>query len=95
MYKFLFLIFLLCTGCQHYVQPTYIPLSYEKRILDLSTYKNIDIKYNNTEMCMSEKDYQLILKLLIDLKNYIEYQKITIDSLDSYQQKIYQQSSKK
>lgn len=89
------LIFLFLVGCTKYVQPTYLPLTYEKRTLDLSKYKNIDVKSNNKEICMAEESYQSILFLLVDLKNYIEYQNLTIKSLDNYQQKIYQNSSKK
>lgn len=95
MYK-IFLIFLLLVGCTpHYIQPIYEPLSYEKKILDLSTYKEIKFKQNNNDICLTSDNYQLLIFLLVDLKNYIEYQKIVIHSLDEHQQNIFKKSSKK
>lgn len=95
MYKYIFLFLL--TGCTpHYIQPTYEPISYEKKVLDLSAYKEITITHNNnTNICLTENNYQLLMFLLVDLKNYIEYQKIVINSLDNHQQLIYKKSLKK
>ena len=94
MYKY-FLPFLLVGCTPHYIQPIYEPISFEKKTLDLSSYKDIQVLQKNESICMSEDNYQLLMFLLIDLKNYIEYQKTIVNTLDEHQQKIYKNSLKK
>lgn len=95
MYKII-LMCLLLVGCHtQYVQPIYQPLTYEHKSLDLSPYKDIALKQNNNDICLTDDNYQLIVLLLTDLKNYIDYQQTVIKSLDAYQQEIYQKSLKK
>lgn len=77
------------TGCHFFAkkQMPIIPYQIQKKSLDLSAYKNINITANQDQICMSYDDYSKELELLNTLKNYIEYQDTVIVEIDHYYNK--------